>query len=322
MGNSVKLCLLFATHLVARARTHQTKIMIFDKAFISYLVIMSTCSGLPVNQEEAEEVVVKDEAIFEALRDHDLQLSMNGGQSGGWFRLFGESEETTSRPKRQDDAMADDLVVPPVVLPVTVAPTTTEAPAPIDDAYAQRLKGSAIALALKLANAKPQKVVRSGGYGGRKKRQAFLTRARPVTKAPQKIVRTPGYGRKKRQAFLASARPISTNPATLTSAIVQPVTVAPTTEAPAPILPPRLQGSAIALALELSDAKPQEIVRSGGYGGRKKRQISDEEEEAILQEISEIESSLLPESTVIQVILPQVTSWGETGIVLPVKSSA
>merc|ERR1711997_1382377 len=272
MGNSVKLCLLFATHLVARARTHQTKIMIFDKAFISYLVIMSTCSGLPVNQEEAEEVVVKDEAIFEALRDHDLQLSMNGGQSGGWFRLFGESEETTSRPKRQDDAMADDLVVPPVVLPVTVAPTTTEAPAPIDDSYAQRLEGSAIALANKLANAKRQKIVRSEGYG-----------------------------RKKRQAFLASTRPISTNPATLTSAIVQPVTVASTAEAPAPIRIPRLQGSAIALALELSDAKPQEIVRSGGYGGRKKRQISDEEEEdSILQEISEIES-LLPESTVIQV---------------------
>merc|ERR1712038_1926273 len=116
---------------------------------------MTTCSGLPVNQEEAE-VNVKDEAIFEELRDHDLQLSTNGGQSGGWFLLF-ESEETSSRPKRQDDAMADDLVVPPVVLPVTVAPTT-EAPAPIDDAYAQRLKGSAIALANKLANAKRQKI--------------------------------------------------------------------------------------------------------------------------------------------------------------------
>merc|ERR1712223_1897049 len=114
MGNSVKLCLLFASHLVARARTHQTKIMIFDKAFISYLVIMSTCSGLPVNQEEAEEVVVTDEAIFEELRDHDLQLSMNGGQSGGWFLLFEESEETSSsRPKRQDDAMADQSTHPP-----------------------------------------------------------------------------------------------------------------------------------------------------------------------------------------------------------------
>merc|ERR1712018_1044226 len=242
MGNSVKLCLLLATHLVARARTHQTKIMIFEKAFISYLVIMTTCSGLPVNQEEAE-VVIKDEATFEELRDHDLQLSTNGGQSGGWFLLF-ESEETSSRPKRQQqhlDAMADDLVVPPVVLPVTVAPTT-EAPAPIDDAYAQRLEGSAIALANKLANAKRQK-----------------------------IERVPGYGRKKRQAP------------------VQPVTVAPTVPT---------------------------TVRSPGYG-RKKRQIS-EEEETILQEISEIES-LLPESTVIQVVVPQVTSWGETGILLPTK---
>merc|ERR1712038_864085 len=272
MGNSVKLCLLFATHLVAQARTHQTKIMIFDKAFISYLVIMTTCSGFPVNQEEAE-VVIKDEATFEELRDHDLQLSTNGGQSGGWFLLF-ESEETSSRPKRQQqhlDAMADDLVVPPVVLPVTVAPTT-EAPAPIDDAYAQRLKGSAIALANKLANAKRQKIVRSEGYG-RKKRQA------PV----------------------------------------QPVTVAPTTEAPAPIddaYAQRLEGSAIALANKLANAKRQEIVRSPGYG-RKKRQIS-EEEETILQEISEIES-LLPESTVIQVVVPQVTSWGETGILLPTK---
>merc|ERR1711997_433454 len=185
MGNSVKLCLLFATHLVARARTHQTKIMIFDKAFISYLVIMSTCSGLPVNQEEAEVVNVKDEAIFEKLRDHELQLSMNGGQSGGWFRLFDESEETSSRPKRQDDAMADDLVVPPVVLPVTVAPTTTEAPAPIDDAYAHRLEGSAIALANKLANAKRQKIVRSPGYG-RKKRQVKTSPpvVLPVTMPP------------------------------------------------------------------------------------------------------------------------------------------
>merc|ERR1711981_518880 len=305
MGNSVKLCLLFATHLVARARTHQTKIMIFEKAFISYLVIMSTCSGLPVNQEEAEVVNVKDEAIFEALRDHELQLSMNGGQSGGWFRLFDESEETSSsRPKRQDDAMVDDLVVPPVVLPVTVAPTTTEAPAPIDDAYAQRLEGSAIALANKLANAKRQEIVRSGGYG-RKKRQAFLARARPISTNPATLTSatrtrsSSGYGRKKRQAP------------------VQPVTVAPTTETPAPI--PRLEGSAIALANKLANAKPQTIVRAGGYG-RKKRQIS-EEEEAILQEISEIES-LLPESTVIQVIIPQVKSWGETGIVLPVKSSA
>merc|ERR1711997_1254629 len=304
MGNSVKLCLLFATHLVARARTHQTKIMIFEKAFISYLVIMSTRSGLPVNQEEAEEVVnVKDEAIFEELRDRDLQLSMNGGQSGGWFLLFDESEET--RPKRQD-AMADDLVVPPVVLPVTVAPTTTEAPAPIDDAYAQRLEGSAIALANKLANAKRQEIVRSGGYG-RKKRQAFLARARPISTNPATLTSatrtrsSSGYGRKKRQVP------------------VQPVTVAPTTEAPAPIRIPRLEGSAIALANKLANAKSQPIVRAGGYG-RKKRQIS-EEEEAILQEISEIESLQLPESTVIQVILPQVKSWGETGIVLPVKSS-
>merc|ERR1711997_1014647 len=218
MGNSVKLCLLLATHLVARARTHQTKIMIFEKAFISYLVIMTTCSGLPVNQEEAE-VVIKDEATFEKLRDHELQLSMNGGQSGGWFRLFDESEETSSsRPKRQDDAMADDLVVPPVVLPVTVAPTTTEAPAPIDDAYAQRLEGSAIALANKLANAKRQEIVRSGGYG-RKKRQAFLARARPISTNPATLTSatrtrsSSGYGRKKRQAP------------------VQPVTVAPTTEA-------------------------------------------------------------------------------------------
>ena len=161
-------------------------------------------------------MVIKDEATFEELRDHDLQLSTNGGQSGGWFLLF-ESEETSSRPKRQQqhlDAMADDLVVPPVVLPVTVAPTT-EAPAPIDDAYAQRLEGSAIALANKLANAKRQEIVRSPGYG------------------------------------------------------------------------------------------------------RKKRQIS-EEEETILQEISEIES-LLSESTVIEVVVPQVTSWGETGILLPTK---
>jgi len=186
-----------------------------------------------------------------------------------------------------------------------VAPTT-EAPAPIDDAYAQRLEGSAIALANKLANAKRQEIVRSGGYG-RKKRQAFLARARPISTNPNTLTsatRTRSssvYGRKRRQAP------------------VQQVTVAPTTEAPAPIddaYAQRLEGSAIALANKLANAKRQEIVRSGGYG-RKKRQIS-EEEETILQDISEIES-LLPESTVIQVVVPQVTSWGETGILLPTK---
>merc|ERR1712018_189155 len=199
----VKLCLLLATHIRSTGKNTRVPIM-YTKLFISYLVIMSTCSGLPLNQEEADELVIKDEAKkiqFEQLRDHDLQLGGNGGQSGGWPFIFGEVQEVIgeTRPKRQD-VMADDLEVPPV--------TTTEAIAPIDDAYEQRLKQltAAAAFANKLANAKPQKIDRGPGGYGRKKRQVrtrVRTLANPALSLPsQRVPSSRGsssYGRKRRQ---------------------------------------------------------------------------------------------------------------------------
>jgi len=309
MGNSVKLCLLLATHIRSTGKNTRVPIM-YTKLFISYLVIMSTCSGLPLNQEEADELVIKDEAKkiqFEQLRDHDLQLGGNGGQSGGWPFIFSEVQEVIgeTRPKRQD-VMADDLEVPPV--------TTTEAIAPIDDAYAQRLKQltAAAAFANKLANAKPQKIDRGPGGYGRKKRQA------------------------KRQADDLEVPPVTTTEAAIDDAYAQRL---------------KQLTAAAALANKLANAKPQKIDRGpGGYGrkkrqvrtrvrtlvnptlslpsqrvpssprrgssgyGRKRRQISDAEEEAILQEIIEAEIPSI-------IMQPKIKSWGETGVVLPKKSA-
>merc|ERR1712061_234084 len=104
---------------------------------------------------------------------------------------MGAGEAT--RPKRQDDIIAEE--------------TPEEAPAPIDDAYAKRLEGSAIALANKLANAKRQRINRVTGYG-RKKRQARAPGFRNFANSPSLAVGavtpsrsggSPGYGRKRRQ---------------------------------------------------------------------------------------------------------------------------
>merc|ERR1711993_135532 len=161
-------------HTVTRTRTLNLKIMVAQKLFLPLLVIVATCHAFPKPTEEQKDGIVHDEAqetIYEDLRDHELQDSLNGGQSGLALELISHGENPSdlwSRLKRQE--MADHLEVPEST---EVEPT--EAPAPIvNAAYAARLEGSAIALANKLANAKRQKIERVPGYG-RRKRQVKMT---------------------------------------------------------------------------------------------------------------------------------------------------
>ena len=72
------------------------------------LVIIGTCQALPTPQDAKKDVldeIVHDEAketAYEDLRDHDLQESLNAGQSGLALELIAQGENPTNlwRPKR------------------------------------------------------------------------------------------------------------------------------------------------------------------------------------------------------------------------------
>merc|ERR1712153_252517 len=224
----VLLCLLLTVHIrITRARTY-LKMVPYTKIILSLLVILNTAQALPVFQktDEIEGIAIPvDEAkefTYELNRDHDLQGSINGGQSGwaleqidhgvksvehagGYGRKKRMSEdqvgieaipeprqgpvdsayaqmiaqssnpmevlllaESIKRPKRQAETeIAAEAVE-------EVEPNTEIAePAPIvNEAYAKRLEGSAIYLALKLSGGSRKTVDHAGGYG-RKKRQSI-----------------------------------------------------------------------------------------------------------------------------------------------------
>jgi hypothetical protein len=250
---------------------------------IVLLAIVSTCHALPRPQEDQVEVATTGEVTnngayyYEELRDHDLQASVNAGQSGSALKFISEGGKPqevvwgVTKPKRQVleqantaaevHAMTDELEVPE--------------PAPISEEYAQRLSGSAIALANKLAGAH---------------RQA--------------ISRVPGYGRKRRQV-LEQAN---------TAAEVHAMTDKLEVPEPAPIseeYAQRLSGSAIALANKLAGAHRQAISRVPGYG-RKRRQVEITQDELIMEEIFDIEQNIR-EAQQLE-IHPQITNWGETGL--------
>ena len=141
------------------------------------MVIVATCYAFPKpNQEDG---IVNDEAQetqYEDARDHELQDSLNGGQSGLALELISHGEnpkDLWNRLKRQEEVqMSDDLEVPE-----STEIEATEAPAPIvNEAYAARLgpANAALALARKLSGAKRQEIARVPGYG-RKKRQVTMT---------------------------------------------------------------------------------------------------------------------------------------------------
>merc|ERR1711953_894971 len=160
------------TYRLTRTRTLNLKIMVAQKLLFTLLVIVATCHAFPKPTEEAQET------IYEDLRDHELQDSLNGGQSGLALELISHGENPSdlwSRLKRQE-IMADHLEVPESS-PIDEEVEATEAPAPIvNAAYAARLEASqaAIALANKLAGARRQTIERVPGYG-RRKRQVKMT---------------------------------------------------------------------------------------------------------------------------------------------------
>ena len=89
---------------------------------LSLLVIFNVCQALPVAQKvgEKEEVASKEVNIpideakefkYELNRDHELQGSINGGQSGWALEQIAHGAKpqeviTGSRPKRQNDPVA------------------------------------------------------------------------------------------------------------------------------------------------------------------------------------------------------------------------
>merc|ERR1711935_401606 len=120
MGNSVLLCLLLTVHIrITRARTY-LKMVPYTKIILSLLVILNTAQALPVSQktDEIEGIAIPvDEAkefTYELNRDHDLQGSINGGQSGWALEQIDhgvkpEEVISGSRPKRQSDLEASPM---------------------------------------------------------------------------------------------------------------------------------------------------------------------------------------------------------------------
>merc|ERR1711997_40134 len=173
---------------VTRART--LKMVPYTKIILSLLVILNICQALPVSQKEgekAEEVasteidIPIDEAKefkYELNRDHELQGSINGGQSGWALEQIAHGAKpqeviTGSRPKRQNDPMAVSMT-DALEAPADEKTKEVDEPAPIvNEAYAKRLEGSAIYKALALSGGGRTTVERGPGGYGRKKRQSI-----------------------------------------------------------------------------------------------------------------------------------------------------
>ena len=242
------------------------------------MVISSRAFPFPMDEQETlEEEIEAKEIKYEELREHDLQESVNGGQSGWALSLISQGQPALevvwgSRPKRQaedgEEPMMDHLQAP------------SEKLAPIDPEYAKRLEGSAIYKALQLAGAGRQEVSRGPG----------------------------GYGRRRRQTEDKQTEEESAEA---------------TVDAPAPIDPEyakRLEGSAIYKALKIAGAARQEVSRGPGGYGRKRRQTLTPEDEAVLQQIFEVQDHI---NTIEQASLPlipltpKIKSWGETGHNVP-----
>merc|ERR1712223_1852985 len=172
---------------VTRART--LKMVPYTKIILSLLVIFNVCQALPVAQKvgEKEEVASKEVNIpideakefkYELNRDHELQGSINGGQSGWALEQIAHGAKpqeviTGSRPKRQTDPVAVSMT-DALEAPAYEKTKEVDEPAPIvNEAYAKRLEGSAIYKALALSGAGRTTVERGPGGYGRKKRQSI-----------------------------------------------------------------------------------------------------------------------------------------------------
>ena len=122
---------------------------------------------VPTDASEAKEYQ------YEEQRDHELQESINGGQSGWALYLISEGGSpqkvlNDNRPKRQETK------------PVPEAQPAQE-PSNLPESYAGRFTGSAIALANKLAGAQKQAIAGEGevSYGRKKRHDTGIPHTHP-----------------------------------------------------------------------------------------------------------------------------------------------
>ena len=205
-----------------------------------FLVIAPATQAMPKPQLQNGHMVPTDaseakEYQYEEQRDHELQESINGGQSGWALYLISEGGNpkkvlNDNRPKRQETE--------PV--PVSVAEPAQE-PSNLPESYAGRFTGSAIALANKLAGAQKQAIAGEGEVS---------------------------YGRKKRHDTGVPHTHPHSEPVAVNEPAKEPSNL-PESYAG------RFTGSAIALANKLAGAMRQAIAGEGEVSyGRKKRQAA------------------------------------------------
>jgi len=267
----------------------------YTKILLALLVILKTSQALPVSPPKDEKIaedneieIPIDEAKefkYELNRDHELQGSINGGQSGWALAQIAHgakpqeviSGSSSVRRKRQSgleaNSMADHMQAPSDAKADEEEPPVTVEPAPIvNEAYAQRLAGSAIYKALLLSGGKRQSVESLGGYG-----------------------------RKKRMSDDQDEIEI----------ILQPETN-PIDHAYAQMLAQSLNPEEVLLLAE-TIKKPK---RSPQGPTRRRRQSLTFEEEAIMQQIFPVvdEINEIEQPTTL-IVKPKIKSWGETGLV-------
>lgn len=266
----------------------------YTKILLALLVILKTSQALPVSPPKDEKIVEDEIEIpideakefkYELNRDHELQGSINGGQSGWALAQIAHgakpqeviSGSSSVRRKRQSgleaNSMADHMQAPSDAKADEEEPAVTVEPAPIvNEAYAQRLAGSAIYKALLLSGGKRQSVESLGGYG-----------------------------RKKRMSDDQDEIEI----------ILQPETN-PIDHAYAQMLAQSSNPEEVLLLAETIKKKPKRSAEEG----RPTRQAITFEEEAIMQQIFPVvdEINEIEQPTTL-IVKPKIKSWGETGLV-------
>jgi len=264
----------------------------YTKILLALLVILKTSQALPVSPPK-EEKIAEDNEIeipideakefkYELNRDHELQGSINGGQSGWALAQIAHgakpqeviSGSSSVRRKRQSsleaNSMPDHLQAPSDAKADEEEPAVTVEPAPIvNEAYAQRLAGSAIYKALLLSGGKRQSVESLGGYG-RKKRMSDDQDEIEIILLPKTNPIDHAYAQ-----MLAQ----SSNP------------------------------EEVLLLAETIKTKPKRSPRQ-------RRQSLSFEEEAIMQQIFPVvdEINEIEQPTTL-IVKPKIKSWGETGLV-------
>jgi len=318
------LCLWLTANIrIARART--LKMVPYTKILLALLVILETSQALPVSQKD-EKIVEEEIAIpideakelkYELNRDHELQGSINGGQSGGFWIMEqiaqGAKPSGSVRRKRQSglEATMPDHLQAPSDAKADEEPAVTVKPAPIvNEAYAKRLAGSAIYKALLLSGGKRQSVESLGGYGRKKRMSDDQDEIEEIPKPIQGPI-DHAYAQMQAQSLypeevLLLAETIKSRPKRQSLVFEEEIN--------------EIEQSA---SLEIKSWGETGLVKNqvpladlAESIERPKRQSLAFEEEAIMQQIFPVvdEINEIEQSASLQV-KPKIKSWGETGLV-------